>query len=64
MEKLKSFILKDNFTMDKLVTLKEMDKATYIFKIEINMLDSFLKAKSWDLDSFIKMEYAPIKDFG
>ncbi len=50
--------------MDKLVTLKEMDKATYIFKMEINMLDSFLKAKSWDLDSFIKMEYAPIKDFG
>jgi len=50
--------------MDKWVTLKEMDKATFILKMGINILDSFLKAKSWDLDSFIKMEYALIKDFG
>ena len=50
--------------MDKSVTLKEMDKATFILKMGTSMSGNFMKAKSWDMDNSIRMEFAHTKDFG
>lgn len=50
--------------MDKSATLKGTDKGTFILRMEINMLDNFMKAKLWDSDSSIRTEYALIKDSG
>lgn len=50
--------------MDRSATSKGTDRGTFILRMEINMLDNFMKAKLWDSDSSIRMEYALIKDSG